>query len=138
MRGFRWLWRSIANPSDAENAAKIAAGAALFIAVLTGGLAIAALINRRPQFGVDGLGLVDASLFALAAWRIRNYSFAWAIVGLVLYLFEVLWGLVSLSHSAVGIVTIFIVLAFIGGVRGTYFLRNFKEVQPNVSDLNNA
>src|SRR5271170_5210149 len=115
MRGFRWLWPSIANPSDAENAAKIGAGAALFIAVLTCGLAIAALINGRPQFGVDGFGLVDASLFALVAWRVRNHSFAWAMAGLVLYLFEVLWGLVSLTHGAVGIVMVFIILAFIGG-----------------------
>jgi hypothetical protein len=133
MRGFRWLWPPITCLGNAENAAKIAAGAALFLAVVTGGLAAVAVLNGRPQFGIDGLGLVDATIYAFVAWRIRRYSFPWAIAGLVLYLFETFWGVVSLSAGAVGIVTVAIVLAFIGGVRGTYFIRNQKAVQPELT-----
>jgi hypothetical protein len=133
MRGFRWLWPSIANPSDAENAVKIGAGAAMFLAILSCVLAVAAVMTERPQAGVDGWGMVDASLFALVAWRISERSFPWAIAGLALYLLEVLWGLITFTPGALGIVTVFIVLAFVGGVRGTYFLRNLKNAQPDLT-----
>jgi uncharacterized membrane protein len=81
--------------------------------------------------------MIDASLFALVAWRVSNYSFVWAIAGLVPYLLEVLSGLMSPAHDTVGIVTIAIVLAFVGAVRGTYFIRKLKEAQAEITEMRN-
>jgi hypothetical protein len=133
MRGFRWLWPTITNPSGAENAVNIGVGAALLIAILHAGLTVAGLFNEASASGTDASGMIDASLFALVAWRVSKFSFVWAIAGLVLYLLEVLSGLISSAQDTVGIVTVFIVLAFIGAVRGTYFLRSLKEVQPELA-----
>jgi len=130
-----WLWPAVTNKDEAESAANRAAGAALFITACTGGLAILSLVKNRPYAGIDGDGLVDAALFGLIAWRLFKHSFTWAIFGLILMAAEVFW-MLSNSASHVGIITLLIMLAFVAGVRGTYYLR--QEKRRTLSELATA
>src|ERR1035438_5574881 len=62
-----WLWPSITNENEAKNAAKSGAGAALVVALLTGGIAVAAIVTGSSIAGIDGYSLADAFLFAVIA-----------------------------------------------------------------------
>ena len=134
MRRFNWLWPVITNENEAKNAAKSGAYMALFVTACTGGLAILAIATGRSYAGIDGLGLVDATLFALIAWRLFRYSLPWAVFGLVLALAELCWKLYSYP-SSVGVLTVIIVLSLIASLRGTYFLRNEKRHKQAAAEL---
>ena len=124
---FNWIWPVITNEDEAKNAAKSGGVGALFVTVCTGGIAIVAISTGRSYAGIDGYGLVDASLFALIAWRLFRYSFAWAVFGLVMMFAELFWKLSNDPKSA-GVITVIITLSLVASVRGTYFLRNKRKV----------
>jgi hypothetical protein len=84
-----WYWPTIEDKSSAEHATKAAVGVSGFIAAITALLAVLSIIYHKPIFGLDGLGLIDAAIFALIAWRISKVSRTWAVVGLLMYLVEV-------------------------------------------------
>ena len=81
-----WYWPTIEDESSAEHATKAAVGVSGFIAAITALLAVLSIIYHKPIFGLDGLGLIDAAIFALIAWRISKVSRTWAVVGLLMYL----------------------------------------------------
>ncbi len=58
--------------------------------------------------GLSASALFDAALFGIVAWRVWNGSRAWAVTGLVLYVFEIGWNLEH--HHNIGILTFIIVL----------------------------
>jgi len=90
-------------------------------------LAILSLVYKKPILGFDGLALIDAGLFALVAWRIHKMSRTWAIIGLVLYLLDGVERLINSPSGAIGVITIIIVLAFIGGIRGTFAFHRYNK-----------
>lgn len=128
-----WFWPAIEDESSAEHATKAAVGVSGFVAGVTGLLAILSIVYRKPIFGLDGLGLIDAALFAVVAWRISKLSRAWAIVGLVLYLVEIGFKLVTNPSGALGVLTIVFILAYLSAIRGTFAYhryRRMEEAQP--------
>ena len=128
-------WPEIKDAGTAKDAVHGAVGVSVFIAAITALLAILSLIYKKPILGLDGLALVDAGLFALVAWRIHKMSRTWAVIGLVLYLLEVGERLVNHPSGAVGVITIFFILAFIGGIRGAFAFNRYnkEEGQPQVA-----
>ena len=124
---FNWIWPVVTNENEAKDAAKTGVFAALFVTLCTGGVAIVAISTGRSYAGIDGYGLVDASLFALIAWRLFRYSFAWAVFGLMMMFAELCWKL-SNSTKSVNVITFLIILWLVASVRGTYFLRNTRKV----------
>lgn len=121
------FWPKIKDSSTAKDAVNGAVGASSFIAAITALLAILSLVCRKPMLGLDGLALVDAGLFALIAWRIHEMSRTWAVIGLVLYLLEIGERLIDHPSGAVGVLTIFFILAFIGGIRGSFAFHRYSK-----------
>lgn len=130
-------WPKIEDVSTAKDAVLGAVGASLFVSAVTALLAILSLIYKKPILGLDGWALVDAGLFALIAWRIHKMSRTWAVIGLALYSLEIGDMLINRPSGAVGILTIFFILAFIGGVRGAFAFHRYskQEGQQQVTGL---
>src|SRR6202050_257533 len=126
MSRLNWIWPTITNENEAQNAAKGGAFGALFVTICTGGLAIVAIATGRSYGGIDAYGLVDALLFAIIAWRLFRYSFLWAVFGILLMLAELFWKL-SVDPKPIGVITIIIALSFVASARGTFFLRREKN-----------
>jgi hypothetical protein len=125
-------WAKIEDMKSAQDAALGAAGIALFCTIVSGVLAVLSIIYDKPILGINGWSPVDATLFAVCAWRIWKMSRSWAIVGLLLYLLEVVWRVQNGIKAAGIIVSIIFTLAFVGGVRGTFaFHRYSKEAMAN-------
>jgi len=121
-------WPDIADTKTARDAALQGFGAAAFIASVTTIMSVASLIVHHPVFGIDGYGLIDAALFGVVAWRVYRMSRAWAVVGLVLYSTEITFKLVHGDFRNAGVVlTFFMFVGFIGGVRGTFAARAYQS-----------
>jgi len=131
-----WAWPEIMDEASALDASHKAGGWAAFVAGLTVLLAVIAMVTGSVLLGIGPGALVDAALFGIVAWRVWNGSRPWAVAGLALYLFEILWNLSN--HHGVGILTLVVVLALVNGVRGTFALHNYRaerakmmQSQPN-------
>ncbi len=124
-----WYWPTIDGESSAEHATKSAVGVSGFIAAVTALAAILSLVYHKPILGIDGWGLADAVIFALIAWRIAKVSRAWAIIGLLMYLFEVVYKLATSPSGALGILTIIFILTYINAIRGTFAYQRYRKAQ---------
>jgi hypothetical protein len=120
-----WLWPKITNVEEAKQAAQQGAAYAAVVAALTTLVSAYALYVGHAVIGIDGWGLVDASIFAVAAWRLYRYSFPWAIAGLAMMIAEVAFK-VSAGQGP-GFLGILIIAGLLAGVRGTFFIR--KELK---------
>lgn len=129
-----WIWPHIRDEGSAKEAVRAGALCSAFVAGVTGLLSLLAMVNGKAIAGIDGGGLVDASLFALISWRLYRYSFWWAATGLVLILSELVWKITTYPRG-IGIITFLIILGFLHAVRGTYFLRNERKKQVAPSSL---
>lgn len=123
-----WAWPEICDEDSARDATHRAAVWAAVVAGLTALLAIAGIVASQPIFGIGPSALLDAALFGVVAWRIWNGSRPWAVTGLLLYCFEVIWS-VATHPPGVGILTIIILLALVNGVRGTFGLHRYLEIK---------
>jgi hypothetical protein len=129
-----WYWPKVEDAKTAQTAALEAVGAGLFVTGVTGVAAALSIVYRRPILGIDGGALFDASLFALVSWRVYKMSRTWAVLGLLLYLFEVAWRIakqVGSSDATFGTgfspVALILILAFVNGIRGTFAFRRFSR-----------
>ena len=59
-------------------------------------------------------------------WRVWRLSVPWALVGVLLFVFEIADKFLN-KPSAVGLLTITLFLGFLGVVRGTFALRRFNN-----------
>jgi hypothetical protein len=125
-------WPSVETKSGAKEAAHQGAGAAVFVAAVTALFAVLAIFDIRILAGFSPTALFDAAIFGVAAWRIYRMSRAWAVVGLVGFIFERAFAFYQHGFSAgAGIVVgIFILLAFINGVRGTFAFHKLAASPP--------
>jgi hypothetical protein len=123
-----WYWPKIEDESSAEAATKPAVGASGVFAALTGLIAILSIIDHRPVLGFDGWSIVDAALFVIIAWRIKKMSRIWAVLGLLIYLFEVGFNVATNKAGAIGVLTLIFVLAYISGIRGTYAFHRYRRM----------
>jgi Zn-dependent protease len=124
-----WYWPTIEDESSAEQATKAAVGVSGFIAALTALLAVLSIFYHKPILGLDGLGLIDAAIFALIAWRISKLSRAWAVVGLLMYLLEVGYKLATNPSGALGVLTIIFILTYINAIRGAFAYHRFRKTE---------
>jgi hypothetical protein len=123
-----WYWPAIEDESSAEAATKPAVGASAFFAAVTGLIATLSIFQHRPVLGFSGWSLADAILFVIIAWRIRAMSRTWAVLGLLIYLLEVVFNLATGKAGAVGVLTIIFVLAYIGAIRGTFAFYRYRRM----------
>jgi hypothetical protein len=121
-----WAWPEIIDEDSARDAAHKAGGWAAAVAGITALLAVISLTGSS-LFGITPLSLVDAALFGVVAWRVWYGSRAWAVAGLSLYSLEVLFSVIN-HPPGVGILTIIVLLALINGVRGTFALHKYMEM----------
>ncbi len=128
-------WATITDTKTAKDAAMQAVGASIFVAAVTGLVAITSIVLKHPVLGVDAYGLVDAGLFGVVAWRTYRMSRAWAVVGLLLYVVEMIWRIKS-GVGSVGslVVAFFIVAAFSNGVRGVFGFHRFGQMNVKVAE----
>jgi hypothetical protein len=119
-----WLWPAITSEEEAKKAARSGVYAAGYVAIITGLIAIIAIVLREKVLGMDGWAMVDALLFAFLAWRIFKHSLGWAIAGTMIYFGEICWrwSTTGVPKPMSVLTTGLIVLAFISGVRGVAFL----------------
>jgi hypothetical protein len=121
-----WYWKEIEDKDSAADATKAAVGISYFIAVVTGLMAVLTLVYSKPILGLSGWALVDAGLFAVIGWRIGRLSRAWAVVGLALYLLEVLD---SIGRHGFGfsVVSIAFIIAYVNGLRGVFAYHKYVK-----------
>jgi len=123
-----WLWPNVSEQDGAMKAIKGASQAAFIVSGITALVAVIALVGGKPVAGFEGWALVDAILMAVAGWRITKHSRAWAVVALVYWTGASVARVLSVSAvGAFGVVTIIILLAFVGGVRGTFALHKLRN-----------
>lgn len=124
-------WPDVKNLESARKASRIGFQAAAIIAGLSGLIGFLALAGVSLG-GYTALSLVDASLFAIVAWRIYLFSRAWAVAGLLLMVVESVDKL-SNKPSTFGVITVILILGFINGVRGTFAYQRHMRVPTNTS-----
>jgi hypothetical protein len=118
-------WPSIQNPETAVKAMQFGAYTAALSAILTAGISGAAIYLRHPVLGMDAWALVDATLFAIVAWRVYRQSLPWSIAGLVIFSLERLLAFISNPHLIIGgvIATVIFLPYYVNAVRGGLYLR---------------
>lgn len=124
----KWYWPEMTDLESAESAAHAGAGACFFVAAVTSLVAVISISLSRPIMGLNGWSFVDASLFAIAGWRMWRFSRPWAIVALAMYLLERVYAAISNPGASMAIVmTVILTLLLIGGIRGTFAYHRFKK-----------
>lgn len=134
--GKNFFWPDVSSIENAKKAAGYGVGAAIFVAIVTAGLATWALIAQKTVVGfVDAWAYVDAVVFFAIAFGIYKESRFAAIAGLVLYVFEKWFQLQVTGELKGAVLAIFMIMFFISSVRGTYALRRLRA---QVSDQSTA
>ena len=136
----RW-WPNIEDQQGAKKAAHEGAGAAVFVMAVTLLFSVLAMFSVQilpgPKFSAWSLG--DAGLFAIAAWRIYKMSRAWAVVGLLLFLYERVYAFYVRPTATAGIIVgLIVLLAFVNGVRGTFAHHRLSKVHATAVEVKQA
>jgi hypothetical protein len=118
-KNLNFFWPKIDTVTVAISAAKQGAAACFLVAAITGIIALIAHANRNEILGINGWSLLDASLFAVAGWRITRLSRPWAVAALALYLMEAALRLYQGATPGI-VVMIFFIVALVNGVRGAF------------------
>ena len=129
-----WWWPKISDQSGAIEASKAGFWAALTVAIITAIFATIALVTQKEIASVNAWAYLDAVLFSIIAWRIKNYSKIFAIVGVVLFLIEKV--IQIQSNGAQGWpLAIILLLMFVSGVRGVFAYHRYELEQPQIESL---
>ena len=126
----RTIWPNVETQEGATWATKQAFWAAVLVSAITGLLAVLGAVGvglpRPLQF--DAGALVDAAAFAAIAFGLWKHSRVAAWAGLVLYCVEraYTWSTVGIQSPVVAAI---LILAFVGGVRGTSALHRLKQAE---------
>ena len=122
-------WAVITDTKTATDAAMQGVGASVFVAAVTGLAATLSIVLKHSVLGIDGLGLVDAGLFGVVAWRTYRMSRPWAVVGLLLYVVELAIRIKNGFAPIASLVVAFVIIsAFSNGVRGVFGFHRFGQV----------
>ncbi|GAB2534397.1 hypothetical protein GCM10027065_02520 [Rhodanobacter koreensis] len=109
------------NFEEAVKASDMGFAAAILIAAVNAIIATASLIGHTTILGIGPGAYVDAAVFAIVAYGIRLRSSTAAVVGLGLFAVEKICQFAIQPKSLLGLsTTIFLLCAFISGVRGTF------------------
>jgi hypothetical protein len=124
-----WLWPKIKDATSAADATKPAVAASAFVAAISALLASLSLMQHKPVLGFNGASLVDAALFVVIAWRTRRMSRSWSILGLVLYLVEVIFNVVDSPQAPFSLLAVIFILAYVGAIRGTFAYHRYLKAE---------
>ena len=127
-RPYHWYWPKIYDLGTAKQAVVSTSDAAFWVAGVTAALAVLSL------FGIEILGsspwaLIDAALFAALAFGVRRASRICAVLALVLYVVEV--AQMATKQGRLGNLAILLVLIFVGGVRGAFWMARHGKESPS-------
>jgi hypothetical protein len=117
-------WPELSTTTDAERAVKVAAYVAFFVAALTGLVSLLALLSVTQI--LSGWAILDALLFGVLGFFILKGSRAAAVLGLILYVIELVAALAATGNPAGLVVGLFFTSAFLSGVRGAYSLHRLR------------
>ena len=130
-----WFWPTVTTRDEARIAAKQGVWAAGFVAVVTSLVAAYAGATGNAVMGIDAWAFLDAAIFAGIAIGIYRMSRIASVVGLVLYIAERLF-MMATSQGAGGIVVvIFLTIAFLNSVRGTFAFHKMAPQAPAVPSI---
>jgi hypothetical protein len=122
------FWPRVDTEDFARAACRNGGGMALIVAVITGlfsGLG-AAGVEFAVNLGMDVWGFADAALFALCGWGMFRCSRAAAVAALLVFVAARIMLLRS-GVSAGSILAIFVILTFVGAVRGTFAMHRLRQ-----------
>jgi hypothetical protein len=120
-----WIWPKISDEASAKTAVNEAVGAALITTLLTAGLATASVVAGHSIAGFDAWNYVDVLLMGVIGFGLWKSSRVAAVTGLLYWLLSA--GVKLADGQRFGIVTLFILLGFIHGVRGTFALAKYRQ-----------
>jgi hypothetical protein len=121
-----WIWPRISDKTSARKAIKEGSVACIIIAAIDGAIGVYALAANRTFAGYDALILVDATVFAIVAWRLWKNSRPWSVVALLLMSLEVAEKLHSRPNTF-SIVTVILFVAIFNATRATFALHRYNE-----------
>ncbi|MFI5114129.1 MAG: hypothetical protein ACHP7J_03215 [Terriglobales bacterium] len=129
-----WYWNEIGDKYSAQYATTTAVWISYLIAVVNGLIAVLSLAYHKPIVGLDGWALLDAGLFAVVGWRIGRLSRAWAVIGISLYVLEVLTSIgrqlvVGGLGFPIPIMAILFVIVYLNAVRGTFAYHRYVKLE---------
>lgn len=126
-----FFWPEIADMASAEAAARQGMWAAFFVAFVTA--VVTGLAINGVSFGegleFDASAFVDVVIFLLVGLGILAKSRTAAVLGLVFYVYERIFMLVTVGPKGLLVAVIFI-LAFVSSVRGTFAIHRFRAATP--------
>lgn len=126
--GMNWYWPKLTGLKEAEKAAHEGAGVCCIIAVFTSIVAGMSLWLDKPVLGMDVWAFADATIFAIAGWRVWRLSRTWAVLALIIYIMERAYAVASGPVPAAGaFISVVFTLLLIGGVRGTFVYTRLKK-----------
>jgi hypothetical protein len=129
----KWLWPEIIDLDTAKKAARNGAAAAFFIAAVTGIVTYLETSGKMKLFGLGPEAYIDSGLFLIIGVGILFYSRIAAIAGLGLYCFEQ-YTMLQSSQPRFSIMMLFMVLAFITGIRGCFEYHSLKKQEKESAD----
>jgi hypothetical protein len=129
----KWYWPDVSTRRDASFAIEEAFWAAAFVAVL-GSLLTAVFIFGDGAPVVNAWGFADAAIFAGIAFGIRRKSRLSAVLGLVLYVSNVIYGFIVFGPKS-PLIPALVSLAFVHGVRGTFAYHEFPALAANLPSV---
>jgi hypothetical protein len=124
-----WWWPTISDRASAEEAVKVGFWAAMFVAGVTAIVATIALVSGEAVMSIKASAYLDAVLFLIIGWRIRNHSRVFSVLGLLLFIAEK--AMLAKTQGSTGwFMAIFILLGFITGARGAFAYHRYKQKDP--------
>ncbi|MGN6094070.1 MAG: hypothetical protein ACTHOL_17105 [Luteibacter jiangsuensis] len=119
-------WPDVGNLDQASSASDMGFAAASLVAGVNAIAATLSLVLHTAVIGVDASAYVDATLFALAGWGIRRRSRVAALAGLLLFLFEKVYQLITQPKSIMGLaLALVLLMGFVNAVRGNFAYHRF-------------
>jgi len=118
---WRGLWPEVEDLETARSASRQGMWAAVIVAVLT------AIVAAFGFLGADASAFIDAVLFGLIAFGIYRVSRVAAVAGLLLFVLERVM-MFAQTRQTGGFVSLFLLLAFVHGVRGAFAYRRLLKV----------
>ncbi|WP_293373833.1 hypothetical protein [Nevskia sp.] len=124
-----WVWPSTKTMPEAVKAARLGAGAALVIALVTAAIGAWTWYSGTSLAGLDPWVLVDAVVFAVLALGMRFNSRSAAWLALPLYLFAQISIIYNTGKFANPVMTILLTTFLISGVRGTMAVHRLRALE---------
>jgi hypothetical protein len=129
----KWYWPAVDTRRNASFAIEEAFWAASLVSVFTA-LTTLAFVVGNDNAAVNAMGFVDAAIFAGIAFGIRRKSRTAAVLGLVLYVSNVVYVFV-IAGPRLPLIPAFVTLAFLHGVRGTFAYHEFPALPADLPSI---